>query len=127
MNVPDILKASLAADKYSKGKADYSVTGILKPPQITHLAARHEPREFNWSDSWAAWVGTAIHATLEETAKEVLLPLYPNAVIESHFSLPVLLMRVLGRAKRSQYKDGVPMVAAAMAQGDVDGLYVALR
>jgi hypothetical protein len=52
---------------------------------------------------------------------------YADAVIESHFSLPVLLMRVFGRAKLSQYKDGVPMVAAAMAQGDVDGLYTALR
>jgi len=48
---------------------------------------------------------------------------FPEAVIEHHFNLPAVLMRVFGRGKLAQYKDGVPMVARAVAQGHLDRLF----
>jgi hypothetical protein len=48
---------------------------------------------------------------------------FPLAKIEHHFSLPVLLFRVLGYGKVAQYTEGLPQVAAAMQQGNIDGLF----
>jgi hypothetical protein len=48
---------------------------------------------------------------------------YPQAQIEHHFTLPVLIFRVLGYGKAAQYTGGVPQVAAAMKQGNIDGLF----
>ena len=48
---------------------------------------------------------------------------FPAARIESHFSLPVLLFRLFGELKTSQYTAGASAVAAAMASGDIDNLY----
>jgi len=48
---------------------------------------------------------------------------FPNAQIERHFTLPVLLFRVLGFGKVAQYTEGLPQVAAAMQQGNVDRLF----
>ena len=48
---------------------------------------------------------------------------FPHAQIERHFTLPVLLFRVLGFGKVSQYTEGLPQVAEAMQQGNVDHLF----
>jgi len=48
---------------------------------------------------------------------------FPQAQIEHHSSLPALLFRVLGYGKVAQYTEGLPQVAAAMQQGNVDGLF----
>ena len=48
---------------------------------------------------------------------------YPDARIESHWSLPVLLFRLFGAEKLSQYQDGIPMVMEAMKRGAIDDLY----
>lgn len=52
---------------------------------------------------------------------------FPNAVIESHFSLPTLLLRLVGARKLSQYTDGIPTVQEAMARDEVDELYERVR
>ena len=57
-----------------------------------------------------------VHETLHRTR-------FPNARIESHFSLPALLLRLLGAGKIAQYRDGIPAVAEAVARGEVDDLY----
>ncbi|MEA3440286.1 MAG: hypothetical protein U9R58_08390, partial [Chloroflexota bacterium] len=48
---------------------------------------------------------------------------YPDAWIESHWSLPSLLFRLFGAEKLSQYQDGIPMVMEAMERGAIDDLY----
>ncbi len=52
---------------------------------------------------------------------------FPNAVIESHFNLPSLLLRVVGAKKLSQYTGGIPAVQEAVARGEVDSLYSKVR
>ena len=47
-------------------------------------------------------------------------------MIERHFTLPVLLFRVLGFGKTAQYTDGLPQVTEAMRQGKVDYLFRSL-
>ena len=48
---------------------------------------------------------------------------YPDAKIEFHWSLPVMLFRLVGAEKLSQYQDGVPMVMEAMERRAIDDLY----
>ena len=48
---------------------------------------------------------------------------YPNAQIEHHFTLPVLLFRALGYGKLAQYTEGLPQVSAAMQRGGMDSLF----
>ena len=58
--------------------------------------------------------------------QELLRETMPGAKIESHFSLPVLLMRMSGKRKLSQYRDKVPVVRQAMADGTIHALYAGL-
>jgi hypothetical protein len=48
---------------------------------------------------------------------------YPNARIESRFTLPVLIFRLFGGQKLSQYTEGLPAVAAAADSGVNDALF----
>jgi hypothetical protein len=48
---------------------------------------------------------------------------FPDAKIESHWSLPAMIFRLVGQEKLSQYQDGVPMVKEAMERGAIDDLY----
>ncbi|MEO0086052.1 MAG: hypothetical protein ABIK37_05420 [candidate division WOR-3 bacterium] len=52
---------------------------------------------------------------------------FPGAVIERHFNIATVLMRVFGARKVAQYRDAVPEIAAAAASGGVDGLFERLR
>jgi hypothetical protein len=48
---------------------------------------------------------------------------FRGALIESHFNLATLLMRLFGGAKLSQYTEAVPSVAAAASRGQIGSLY----
>jgi hypothetical protein len=48
---------------------------------------------------------------------------YPDAKVETHFNLPVLLFKFLGAGKVSQYIDGLPQVSQAASQGKLDDLF----
>ena len=48
---------------------------------------------------------------------------FPNARVESHFDLPALLLRLLGKGKIAQYREGIPAVAEAVARGTMESLY----
>ncbi len=52
---------------------------------------------------------------------------FPNARVETHVSLPALLLRVFGGQKIAQYTDAVPAIAEAAQAGSVDALYGRLR
>jgi hypothetical protein len=49
---------------YTKGDSQFSVTQLIGPPQRTWLATLHEKQETPYS-SFAAFLGTAMHAVLE--------------------------------------------------------------
>jgi hypothetical protein len=48
---------------------------------------------------------------------------YPQAQIEKPFSLPVLIFRVLGFGKTTQYTAGLPQVSQADQKGGIDSLF----
>ena len=48
---------------------------------------------------------------------------FPKARIETHFTLPVILFKIIGFGKTSQYTEGLPQVEAALRGGSVDGLF----
>jgi hypothetical protein len=54
----------------------------------------------------------------------LLRPLhFPHAQVESHFNLATVLMRLVGGQKLAQYTDGLPQVARATRQGNIEALY----
>ena len=48
---------------------------------------------------------------------------YPQAQIEKPISLPVLIFRVLGFGKTTQYTAGLPQVSEAYQKGSIDSLF----
>lgn len=48
---------------------------------------------------------------------------YPDAKIESHWSLLTMLFRLIGAENLSHYQDGIPMVKEAMERETIDDLY----
>jgi hypothetical protein len=48
---------------------------------------------------------------------------FADAHVEPHFSLPVLLFRLLGADKISQYTTGIPAIAEAASAGKMDALF----
>ena len=72
--VPEQFVRALENDKYSKGDADFSATGLLRPPQITHLESLHgDSLTTDVSDMLFALLGTGVHAVLEGSAPESAL------------------------------------------------------
>ena len=63
---PDVFIKAIEADPYDKGEADFSVTGLLQPPQITRLWKENEDlltsdvRDEVWK-----LLGSGVHAVLE--------------------------------------------------------------
>ena len=54
----------------------------------------------------------------------VLLQMYfPQARIETRFTLPVILFRIIGFGKTAQYTESLPQVADAVEQGSIDRLF----
>lgn len=67
-SLPAPFARALAADEYSKGASDYTVTQLVSPPQRTHLATQSEPIKDEYA-SFMALLGTAIHSILEKYAR----------------------------------------------------------
>mgnify|MGYP001085872217 CR=1 FL=1 len=61
---------------------------------------------------------------VQNTIKRLYLP---KAVIESHFNLAVMLMRLLAAPKAAQYTGAVPAVARAARNGTLEDLYRSLQ
>lgn len=68
---PEQFVKALENDAYSKGDADFSATGLLRPPQITHLEKEHGDKlSTDVSDMLFALLGTGVHSVLEGCAPE---------------------------------------------------------
>lgn len=68
---PEQFVRALENDGYSKGDADFSATGLLRPPQMAHLEKEHEDKlSTDVSDMLFALLGTGVHSLLEGCAPE---------------------------------------------------------
>jgi hypothetical protein len=65
-NMPEAVYNFIAKDNYTPGKNDYSVTTLLKPPQLVQLERRHwhELEEDAIDRVWSVF-GHAVHSLLE--------------------------------------------------------------
>lgn len=61
------------------------------------------------------------HATFVQ--QQITARYFPDAQIETHFNLMSLFFRLAGGAKISQYTQGLPEIARAVRNGQIDSLY----
>ena len=67
-NLPVALLNAMSKDGYSKGKSDYSVTGLLTPPKVALLREQYDGQmEMDISEKMFTFLGTALHDVLEKT------------------------------------------------------------
>ena len=72
-NLPDEIVKTITSNNYNKGlKTDYSITELLKPPQIVMLEKRHH-QELEEDVSEGVWMlmGNIAHKLLEEQGKGI--------------------------------------------------------
>lgn len=63
---PDVFIKAIQADPYNKGDADFSVTGLIQPPQIARLRSEHEDKlTSDVRDEVWKLLGSGVHAVLE--------------------------------------------------------------
>lgn len=69
-NLPESIVRAMKNDKYDKGNADFSVTGLLKPARAAALEGLHEDEiSEDVSDRIFALLGQATHSVLERSAR----------------------------------------------------------
>ena len=67
-DLPIALVRAMSRDDYTKGKSDYSVTGLLTPPKVSLLREQYNDRmEMDISDKMYTFLGTALHKVMEDT------------------------------------------------------------
>ena len=67
-DLPIALVRAMSRDDYTKGKSDYSVTGLLTPPKVALLREQYNDRmEMDISDKMYTFLGTALHKVMEDT------------------------------------------------------------
>jgi len=70
--LPAAIVQAVQNDPYSKGSADFSVTELLKPPQLGHLYRKHEnDLSVDVSDEVWRLFGQGVHAVLEKAGEGV--------------------------------------------------------
>lgn len=66
MDLPDAIVRAIQNDSYTKGHAQISVTGLLQPPQMSHLQRLHDDElTEDVSDRIWALIGQCVHTILE--------------------------------------------------------------
>jgi hypothetical protein len=70
-HLPDPIVQAILADDYDKGEGDFSVTELLKPPQIAHLERIHgDELESDVVDNIWSLFGRAVHLMLARQDRE---------------------------------------------------------
>lgn len=70
-NLPQPIYDAIANDPYSKGEADYSITGLLTPPRISQLIRQHQDELVeDVSDRIFSLIGQVTHGILERAERE---------------------------------------------------------
>ena len=71
-NLPAPIVAAVTNDSYTKGDADYSVTELLNPPQISRLRKQYEDQmEEDVSERIWSLLGSSVHHMIERAADDV--------------------------------------------------------
>ncbi len=74
LNLPAILVKAVQNDSYSMGSADYSTTGLLKPPRIAQLSRMHgKDLTEDVSDRIWSLFGQVTHSIIERAASDELV------------------------------------------------------
>lgn len=90
-NLPEAIVQAIANREYSKGEADYSVTELLRPPQMARLLQIYGGQiEVDIADSIWALFGTAVHYILSKNSLE-------NHTIEERLILPIGKTKISGQ------------------------------
>lgn len=100
LGLPDAIFRAVAADPYTKGNADYSVTQLLKPPRMVALEREHahELTEDCADRIWSL-LGQVVHGILER-AESVAIP-------EERWYCDILGKRISGGMDRLVLKEGL--------------------
>ena len=73
-NLPEAVYNTLAHDHYTPGDSDYSITGLMAPPQQTALMARHRDKvSIDATENMYSVFGTAVHSIIEKHTEEEAL------------------------------------------------------
>lgn len=116
-HLPQPLVDAVRNDPYSKGDADYSVTGLLKPPRIAQLEREHDDElEEDVSDRIWSLCGQVVHGILERAERTALAEKRLYATINGVRISGAIDRLVLVDKKLQDYKfitlrkikDGVP-------------------
>ncbi len=123
-NIPDHIVRALTRwnEKYSKGGADYSVTGLIRPAHMAHLERVHADEICeDVSDLFYRVWGTATHAMLADGHEDALQEIRFFDKIEVS---PTTTVTVSGQAdvitKDGDLLDTKTTSAASMLYGDVE-------
>ena len=69
--IPEVFLDAVKADPYDKGDADFSATGLIGPPQIARLWAKHKDDiSIDVRDEIWKLLGSGVHAVLERAGKD---------------------------------------------------------
>jgi hypothetical protein len=85
-NLPQSIVNAVQNDKYSRGKADFSVTGLLAPAFQRRLMRDHEYSE-DVSDRIFALLGQSVHSILERGKGE-------GDFVEERITIPVIVNQI---------------------------------
>lgn len=96
---PQPLVDAVRNDGYTKGDADYSVTGLLTPPRITELLRQHgDELEEDVADRIYSLVGQVVHGILERAER--------TAIAEKRYYMQVDGIKISGQLDRLIYDQG---------------------
>ncbi len=98
-SLPSALVRAVENDPYSKGDCDFTVTGLLKPPQIARLTRDHPEITEDVSDRIWSLLGQSVDMILERAAKGSL------AIFQHRYFATFGEYRVSGQI--DHFEDGV--------------------
>lgn len=82
-DLPSPLVSMMTKEHYSKGKSDYSVTEVIAPAKIARLREQYEERmEKDVTEMMYSFLGTALHARLEDVGDQKNLTLEERLFVE---------------------------------------------
>lgn len=93
LNLPQPIVDAVKNDPYTKGDADYSITGLLKPARISELERRHQHDiEEDIADRLFSLQGQVVHGILERSERV--------AFAEERFFANIAGKRISGQVDR---------------------------
>ena len=98
--LPQPIYDAVKNDPYSKGDADYSVTGLLKPAQISALEEKH-------SDAIVEDVVDRIYSLLGQVVHGILERAESTAIAEERLYMELMGKRISGQMDRIVYHEGL--------------------